>query len=128
VVTEDFFGAGTEITVMAENWGEVRGILICDLGDRSKENREADGEDALFAAGEHTATEVESGEGGFIDLCGAEIVGDQADLFVLFGRGGDGFAELCEADHGGRSVSHGGDTTLSRREDWACLAVGIPTE
>ena len=128
MVTEDFFGAGTEIAVMAENWGEVRGILMCDLGDRAKENREADGEDALFAEGENAAAEEEGGEGGLIDRCGAQIVGDQADLFALFGGGGDGFAELGEAKHGARSVSHGGDTKLCGREVCACPTVGIPTE
>src|SRR6266852_6436584 len=42
-----------------------------------------------------------------LDRCGAEIVRHQADFFVFFGGGGDGFAELGEAEHGGRPVSHG---------------------
>src|SRR5712692_7803205 len=107
MVAEDFFGAGAEITVMAEDWGEVRGILICDLGDRAKENREADGENALFTAWENAAAQEEGGEGGLLNRCSAEIAGHQADLFLLFGGGDDGFAELGEAEHGGRPVSHG---------------------
>jgi hypothetical protein len=35
---------------------------------------------------------------------------------------------LGETVHGGRSVSHGGDTKLCRTEVCACLTVGIPTE
>ena|SRR6266849_5076343 len=112
MVAEDFFGAGAEITVMAEDWGEVRGILICDLGDRAKENREADGENALFTAWENAAAQEEGGEGGLLNRCSAEIAGHQADLFLLFGGGDDGFAELGEAEHGGRPVSHGGESKL----------------
>jgi hypothetical protein len=111
-MAQNFFGTGAEIAVLAKDWSQRSGILICDIGDGAKENREANGEDALFAAREDAAAEVESGDGGLIDLCGAEIVCDQADLFVLFGSGGDGFAELREVEHGGWLVSHGGDTKL----------------
>jgi len=112
VLAENFFGAGAEIAVMAKNRSELTGILICDLGDRAKENREANGENALFAAGENAAAQVESGEAGLVDQCSAEKVGHQADFFVLFGGSGDGFAELGEAEHSGRPVSHGGDAAI----------------
>jgi hypothetical protein len=116
VMAQDFFGAGAEIAVMAEDLSEVRGILICDLGDRAKENREANGEDTLLAAGEDAAAEEQGGESGVVDRSRTEIFRHQADLFVLFGGGGDGFAELGEAEHGGRPVSHGDDWELCGRK------------
>ena len=112
MVAQDFFGACTQIAVAAEDRSDLGGILFCKLGDRAKENREANREDTLFATWENAAAEVEGSEGGLVDRCGAEVVGYQADFFVLFGGRGDGFAELGEAEHGGRPVSHGGDMTL----------------
>ena len=127
-MAQDFFGTGAEIPVMTKDRSQLSGILICDLGDRAKENREANGEDALFATGENAAAEIEGGKGGIVDRCGAEKVRDQADFFVLLGGAGDGFAELREVEHGGRQVSHGDDEGLSRAELSACLTDGIPTE
>ena len=75
MMAQNFLGAGAKITVMTKDWSEVRGIFICDLGDHAKENREADGQDALFTAGEDAAAQVESGESGFFDRCSAEIIG-----------------------------------------------------
>src|SRR5258708_18035411 len=100
MVTQDFFGACAEVAVTAEDRSDLGGILFCKLGDRAKENREANREDALFAAREDSAAEVKGGEVGLLDRCGAEIVGHQADFFVLFGGRGDGFAELGETEHG----------------------------
>ena len=97
---------------MPKDRGQLRRFPLCDFRDRAEENREADREDAFFAARENAAAEVEGSEGGLVDRCGAEVVGYQADFFVLFGGRGDGFAELGEAEHGGRPVSHGGDMTL----------------
>ncbi len=87
--------------MMAQDWGEFRGILLCDFCDRAKENREANGEDALFAAGENAAAKIEGAECGFFDGCCTEIVNDEDDLFGFFRGRGDGFAELGEAEHGG---------------------------
>ena len=59
MVDEDFFGAGAQVPVMAEDGRELGGILVGDFRDRAKEEREADSEDALFAARENAAAEVE---------------------------------------------------------------------
>ena len=107
MVAEDFFGAGAEIAEMAEDWSEFRGVFLCNLCNGAKENREANREDALFAAWENAAAKIESGEGGFFYRCAAEIVRHPRDLFIFFRSGGDRFAELCEAEHGGGPVSHG---------------------
>src|SRR5260370_7394709 len=85
--------------MMAQDWGEFRGILLCDFCDRAKENREANGEDALFAAGENAAAKIEGAECGFFDGCCTEIVNDEDDLFGFFRGRGDGFAEFAEAEH-----------------------------
>ena len=115
-MAEDFFRAGAEIAVMTKDWSELGGILLCDFGDRAEENREANRENAFLAPGENAAAEEEGRDGGLIDRCGAEILGDQADFFVLFGSGSDGFAELDEAEHKGRPVSHGDERGLWERK------------
>jgi hypothetical protein len=79
---------------MAKNGGELGRILVGDFGYGTQEKREADGEDALFAARKNAAAEVEGSQGSLVDWGGAEIVGDQGDFFVFFGGGGYGFAEL----------------------------------
>jgi len=86
---------------MSEDGRELGGILVDDFCDRAKEEREADREDTLLAAREDAAAQVQRGEGGFVNWRRAEIVGDQGDFFVFLGGGGDGFAELGEAQHGG---------------------------
>ena len=97
---------------MAERRCQLGGIFVGDFGDGAKEQREADGEDALFAARKNASAEVEGGQTGFLDGIGAEVVRHESDFFVLFGGGGDGFAELGEAQHGGRTVSHAGSLRL----------------
>jgi hypothetical protein len=114
VMAQDFLGAGAEIAVVAEDLSEVRGILMCDLGDRAKENREANGENAFFAPGENVAAEEEGGDRGLVDRCGSEIVGHQANFFVLLGGAGDGFAQSGETKHGGRQVWHGATRRFNR--------------
>ncbi len=101
--------------MVAEDRREFRGILLCDFCDRAKENREANGEDALFAAGENAAAKIEGTECGFFDGCCTEIVNDEDDLFGFFRGRGDGFAELGEAEHGGRPVSHGETSEFSSK-------------
>ena len=59
LMAQDFFGACTQIAVAAEDRSDLGGILFCKLGDRAKENREANREYALFAARENAAAEVE---------------------------------------------------------------------
>ena len=107
LVAQDFLSARAEVAVTAKDRGEFRGAIFCDGSDSAKEKREADGEDAFLTAGKNAPAQVKRGEGGLLDRCGAEIVRHQADFFVFFGGGGDGFAELGEAEHGGRPVSHG---------------------
>jgi hypothetical protein len=104
---KDFFCPGTEIAVVAKYGGKVRRILSRDAGDGPKKNREADGKDAFFAARENATTEVKGAQSRFLHGCGTKIVGNERDLFGLFGSGGYGFAELRKAEHGGRPVSHG---------------------
>jgi len=58
---QDLFRAGTEVAVVAENGREPVWIFFGDGGDRPQEDSEADGEHALFAAGEDPATKIESG-------------------------------------------------------------------
>src|SRR5258708_36542781 len=107
-MVQNFFSTGAEIAVLAKDWSQRSGILICDIGDGAKENREANGEDALFAAREDAAAEVEGGVGGVIGLWGAAIVWGQADLFVLFGSGGGGCGRVAGVEAGGRHGFTGG--------------------
>jgi hypothetical protein len=109
MIPQDFFRAGSEIAVVAKHGGELRRILLCDAGHRAEENRETDREDTLFTARENAPAKIKSAQSGFFDRRGTEIVSDKANLFGLFRGGGDGFAELSEAEHGGRPVSHGAE-------------------
>src|SRR5260370_39808857 len=95
--------------MMAQDWGEFRGILLCDFCDRAKENREANREDALFAAGENAAAKIESPECGLFDGPYTKKNGAEDDLFGFFCGRGEGFEEVGEAEHGGRPVSQGVD-------------------
>ncbi len=105
--SQDFFGACAEVAVVTEDGGEFVRVFFGDGGDGSQKDGEADGEDALFAAREDAAAEVEGGQGSVFQGRGAEIVCDEADFFGFLGGGGDGFAELAEAEHGSEPVSHG---------------------
>ena len=93
--------------MVAEGGCEFTGIFFGDGGDGSQEEGEADGQYALFAAGKDAAAEVEGRQRSVFRGRGAEIVCDQSDFFGLLGGGGDGFAELAEAEHGTEQVSHG---------------------
>ena len=96
---QDLFGACAYVAVVAEGGCKFAGIFFDDGGDGSQKDGEADGEDAFFAAGKDAAAKVQSGQGSVFQGRGAEIVCDQADFFGFLGGGGDGFAELAEAEH-----------------------------
>ena len=117
MLAENFFGAGAQVAVMAEDGRELGGILVGDFRDRAREEREADREDTLLAAREDAAAQVQRGEGGFVNWRRAEIVGDHGYFFGFFGGGGDGFAELGEAEHSERTVSHVGSLRLPEAGD-----------
>jgi hypothetical protein len=52
---------------MAKDGGELGGILVGAFGYGTQEKREADGEDALFAARKNAAGEVEGSQGSLVD-------------------------------------------------------------
>ena len=62
MVAQDFFGACAEIAMAAEDRSDLGGIFFCKVGDRAKENREADREYALLAARENAAAKVKRGD------------------------------------------------------------------
>jgi hypothetical protein len=110
--TQDFFRPGAYIAVVTQDGRQVAGIFSGDCGYGAEKDREADGEDALFAAGEDTSAEVQGSNCGIFRRGFAEIACDHADFFGLLGRGCYGFAELAETEHGnGASIA------------WSCLGV-----
>src|SRR6202035_2906335 len=64
---EDFFSTCPEIAMMPKDRGELSGILFGDLGDRSKQNREANRRNTLFAARKDPATKIERAQSSFFD-------------------------------------------------------------
>jgi len=88
-----------EIAVLEQEWRQRSGILICDIARTARRRIASQGEGrALFAAREDARRRVEGGDGGLIDLCGGKKSATTMTLLVLFGSGGDGFAELREVE------------------------------
>ena len=58
MLAEDFFRARAEVAMMTQNRREFVRIFAGDLCDGAKEQGEADGQDAFFAAREDSATDA----------------------------------------------------------------------
>src|ERR1700736_6869195 len=100
MILQNLFGAGAQIPVVPQNGGDFVGTFAADFCDGAQQNRETDREDAFFAAGKNAAAKKERCGSRFLQRCTTEIVGDQADFFILFGSGRNRFAKLAEAEHG----------------------------
>ena len=100
MLAKDFFRARAEVAMVTQNRREFVRIFAGDLSDGAKEQGEADGQDAFFAAREDSAAEIQRAYGGFLNRSAAQILGNEADFLGFFGGGGDGFAELTETEHG----------------------------
>ena len=106
---------------MAKDRGQLRRFPLCDFRDRAEENREADREDAFFAARENAAAKIKSSQRGFFNQRDLEIVGDEANLFGLFCGGGYGLAELSKAKHGESQYRTEAWQEFLRKIGLACL-------
>ena len=126
MIAKDLFSASTEIAVMAKNWGKLPRTPFGDAGNGAKENREANREDALFAPRKNPAAKIEGAERRFFDGGGAQILGNESNLFRFFGRGRNGFAKLRKAEHAEEQYRM--ERRNPRGDNWACLGETIHAE
>ena len=131
MIGEDFLGAGADVAVMPQDRAEFVRIFRDDRRNGAQNYREADGQDAFFAARENSPAEIKRAERGVSirpRAKSAQIVGDQAGSFRASWWWRRWIRRVGKTRTWAlvSSVSHGVKCGARRdwgRQDWACVAV-----